>query len=89
MKPALCHERWKNEATKKIRERMKYTLDESRALPGPINASHHPGLGFFSLDAACDDADRPVCRRITLLRSLLRVPHVWSIWQVKYGMIYI
>ena len=54
---------------------MKY-FDESRGAPGPMNFSHQPGLAFDGVECAWLEAERPVCRRITLEREELRVPHV-------------
>lgn len=52
----------------------------SRALPGPMNRSHQPSEVFRSVDAACEDAERPVCRRMTLSFAGESVP------QVSYAM---
>lgn len=38
-------------------------FDVSRAFPGPMNFSHHPGLGLRVLEAAWEEAERPVNRR--------------------------
>lgn len=38
----------------------------SRAFPGPMNFSHQPGAGFKGVEAAWDEADKPVWRRMTL-----------------------
>lgn len=53
----------------------KYLL-VSRARPGPMKDSHHPGVGSRSLLRACDDADKPVWRTIVLVLSALSSPHV-------------
>lgn len=52
----------------------------SKAFPGPINFSHQPNAGLASVEAAWDDADRPVCRSITLSFEGERDP------QVSYAM---
>jgi hypothetical protein len=52
----------------------------SRALPGPINCSHHPDDWLRSVEAAWEEAERPVCRRMTLSFAGERVP------QVSYAM---
>ena len=49
---------------------------ESSALPGPMNCSHHPGARLSGVDAAWDDADKPVCNRITLSFFAESFPHV-------------
>jgi len=41
-----------------------------------MNFSHQPGEGLRAVDAACDEADRPVCRRMTLSLAGDSVPHV-------------
>jgi hypothetical protein len=41
-----------------------------------MNFSHQPGRGFKSVEWAWEEAERPVKRRMALLRSALRVPHV-------------
>jgi len=41
-----------------------------------MNFSHHPGEGLTAVDAACEEADRPVCKRITLSFAGESVPHV-------------
>ena len=41
-----------------------------------MNFSHHPGEGLRAVDAACDEADRPVCKRIALSFAGESVPHV-------------
>lgn len=50
--------------------------------PGPTKSSHQPFLEDVDestplpFDATCEDADRPVCRRMALLASAFSVPHV-------------
>jgi hypothetical protein len=41
-----------------------------------MNFSHQPSEGFASVEAACEEADNPVCNRITLSFLAERVPHV-------------
>lgn len=60
---------------------MKY-LFVSRGQEGPINFSHHPGLGLLSVLWAWEEAERPVCNNIALDLSALSVP------QVSYAMSY-
>jgi hypothetical protein len=48
----------------------------SSALLGPINFSHHPGLGLSSFEAACEDAERPVKSRRRLSFLSFNLPHV-------------
>jgi hypothetical protein len=54
----------------------------SMALPGPTKSSHQPGFDEveeeteFPPEATCDEADRPVCRRMAFDLEELRVPHV-------------
>lgn len=45
-----------------------------------MNFSHQPGAGFAAVEAACDDADKPVCRRMALSLVGDKVP------QVSYAM---
>lgn len=46
----------------------------SRAFPGPMNFSHQPGVGLKGVDAAWEEAERPVWRRMTLSLEGERVP---------------
>jgi hypothetical protein len=48
----------------------------SRGLWGPMKDSHQPGAVFRGVDAACEDAERPVCKSITLSLLGERVPQV-------------
>lgn len=54
----------------------------SIAFPGPTKSSHQPafedvdGETSFPREATCEDAERPVCRRMALDAVELRVPHV-------------
>lgn len=59
---------------------MKY-LEVSSGKEGPMNFSHHPGCGFEEVEWACEEAERPVCRRMALDLEALRVP------QVSYAMV--
>lgn len=54
----------------------------SMALPVPTKSSHHPGLDevdaetSFPFEATCEDAERPVWRRIAFDAVESRVPQV-------------
>ena len=41
-----------------------------------MNFSHHPSEGFASVEAACEEADNPVCSKMTLSFFGESVPHV-------------
>lgn len=65
-------------------------LSVFKALPGPINFSHQPGAGFASVEAACDEAERPVWRRMTFDLSALSVPQVsYASWNSGSGAEYV
>jgi hypothetical protein len=57
-------------------------LSVSMDFPGPTKSSHHPALDDVALatplppDATCDEAERPVWRRMALDLEALSVPHV-------------
>ena len=46
----------------------------SRGLLGPMKGSHQPWDGFCWVEAACEEAERPVWRRMTLSFLGERVP---------------